>query len=92
MYFLNHSLTPFIFLHAEHVSRVHGLISVRSKMEIAMAFPASSYMSGVYFGIEECSGFDVPGGGGVARPESREAIGTEFTTRPVLKLHSKVYA
>jgi len=61
-------------------------------MEIAMAFPASSYMSGVYLGIEECSGFDVPGGGGVARPESREAIGTEFTTRPVLKLHSKVYA
>ena len=81
-----------MFLHAEQVSLVQGFISVRSKIEIAIAFPASSYTSGLYFGIEGFSGLEVPGGGGVARPESRDAIGTQLTTRPVLKLHSSVYA
>ena len=81
-----------MFLQAEQVNLVHGFISVKSKIEIAIAFPASSYMSGLYFGMEEFSVFVVPGGGGVARPESLDAIGTQFTTRPVLKLHSSVYA
>ena len=92
MNFLSHSLTPLIFLQAEQVKRVQGLISVKSKIDIAIAFPDSSYISGLYFGIDDNSGFDVPGGGGVARPESLEAMGTQLTTRPVLKLHSSVYA
>ena len=78
-------------MQAEQVKRVHGLTSVKSKIDIAIAFPDSSYISGLYFGIEDSSGFEVPGGGGVARPESLEAIGTQLTTRPVLKLHSSVY-
>jgi len=42
MYFRSHSRTPRRFLKAEQVNRVHGLDSVRSRMEVARALPASS--------------------------------------------------
>ena len=73
MYFRSQSRTPLRFLCAEQVSLVQGLDSVRSSKAMAKALPESSYTSWSYFG-----GWSNLGGG-VARPQSREAMGMPLT-------------
>jgi len=83
-YCLIQAFTPFTFLQEEHGSLVQGLESVRSRIEIAMYLPQSSYIAGLYFG-----GWSKDGGG-EALPQSLEERGTELVCLPVLKLHSNV--
>lgn len=64
MYCLIHCLTPFNVLQGEQGSRVHGLDSVRSRIEMTRYLPHSSYTTGQYRGGVSNMG------GGLARPQS----------------------
>lgn len=49
-YCLIQAFTPFTFLQEEHGSLVQGLESVKSRIEIAIYRPQSSYIAGLYLG------------------------------------------